>query len=182
MPQRPDMTVRTVGAVAKINDASVLLVSVHLKCCGRAGGPEDEQRLNEVDAIRQAVQSALAAQQIAAVFISGDLNLVGSRDPLELLAANLDVDHSSLAVPQTYQLDGLSNATWSDPFQPFIPGRLDYVLHSDSTVSVMRGFVLDTADLSEHWRQQHSLQTADTATASDHLPVVVDFTMRVLDH
>jgi endonuclease/exonuclease/phosphatase family metal-dependent hydrolase len=178
MPQRPDHSVRTIGAIAEIDNHSILLVSLHLKCCGRAGGPEDEQRLNEVDAIHTAVKSALAAQQIDGALISGDFNLVGSRDPLEALATNLDVNRSSLAVPQTYQLDGLSNATWSDPFQPFIPGRLDYILVSDSSIEVMRGFVLDTRDLGPTWLERCKLQAEDTATASDHLPVVIDFKFR----
>ena len=174
MPAQPDRSVRATGAAIDVGGRKLLAMAVHLKCCGRAHGPEDQAREIEVTQIAQAVQAACAATKFDGLVIGGDLNLVGARDPLEMLARSLDCDHSPLAVPQTYQLDGLSNATWADRNQPFIPGRLDYLLYSDSTMECLAGFAFDSRDLDQQWSAKHQVQAEDTSNASDHLPVVID--------
>jgi endonuclease/exonuclease/phosphatase family metal-dependent hydrolase len=174
MPHQPDKSVRVMGASIDVFGRKLLAVATHLKCCGSAGGPEDQIREVEVGQIRHAVKLALGQTEFDGLVIGGDLNLVGARDPLELLARGLDLDRSALAIPQTYQLDGLSNATWADRNQPFIPGRLDYILHSDSTIDCLHGFVFDSQDPDQTWRDAHQVQPGDTAAASDHLPVVLD--------
>ncbi|MCZ6444681.1 MAG: endonuclease, partial [Planctomycetota bacterium] len=66
------------------------------------------------------------------------------------------------------------NATWADPDEPFVPGRLDYLLYSDATLTLPRAFVLDSRDLNPRWLDRHGLKLDDTASASDHLPLIAD--------
>ena len=74
-------------------------------------------------------------------------------------------------MPDTVRIDDLDS---SDAGQPFVPGRLDFLLYSDASLSLARSFVLDTRDLSPRWLKNHRLRPADTADASDHLPIVAD--------
>ena len=108
------------------------------------------------------------------VIVAGDFNLVGARRPLDLLTTRLDIPGLSLIEAEPYQLDGLSNATWSDRKQPFVPGRLDYLLYSIAQFRVRGAFALDSVDLAPQSLQSHRLRAEDTASASDHLPLVVD--------
>ena len=81
---------------------------------------------------------------------------------------------TDLAIIDAYQLDGLCNMTWEDGDTPFAPGRLDYMLYTDATLEAARSFIYDSRDLSEHWLKFYGLDAADTAKASDHLPLVAD--------
>ncbi|MHC4993154.1 MAG: endonuclease/exonuclease/phosphatase family protein, partial [Planctomycetota bacterium] len=172
----PDLPQRTIRVAASEVGARrrLLVLSVHLRCCGWAGSFEDRTRQVEADALRRAVQAALPATNAHGVLIAGDLNLVGSRRPLDLLAEGLDGDGSALTVAEMLQIDGRSNATWGDPDLPFVPGRLDFLLHADSSLERVNAFVMDTRDLEPQWLQRHGLRADDTVSASDHLPLVTD--------
>ena len=173
-PDWPDHAVRAVGAIVERAGKRLLIVSIHLRAGGRAGSYKDRTRQVEADAIRRAIQQAASGQPYDGLIVAGDFNLVGSRQPLDLVAEGLDADGSALAVAEAYQLDGLSNATWSDPDEPFVPGRLDYLLYSDATLTLARAFVLDSRDLNPRWLDRHGLKLDDTASASDHLPLIAD--------
>ncbi len=125
-----------------------------------------------------AVGQALAAGSFDAVIVAGDFNLVASRDPLDRLAASLDRDGSPLFVAEPLQLNGLSNATWLRRGSPFLSGRLDYVLYSNSSLRLLHSFVLRSTDLPTRWLRRHHLQPDDSDLASDHLPLVSDFQWR----
>ena len=112
------------------------------------------------------------------IVIAGDFNLVGSPDPLTLMAAELDFDGTGLKIASSLQLDGRSNVTWSDAAQPFGPGRLDYLLYSGSTLKLLGSFVLDSRDVEPRWRDTHGLDVNDTDLAADHLPIVADLMFR----
>ena len=167
MPDRPDRSIRIVGGELTLPDQRLLVVSVHLRCCGYAGSFEDRTRVVEADAIRRAIADAVATGRFDGVIIGGDLNLVGSRWPLDILAENMHV-------VEPLQIGGRSNTSWRDDRQPFLPGRLDFMLVTDASLSVRRSFVLDTRLLNPRWLRRHGLRTGDTTEASDHLPVVVD--------
>lgn len=175
-PDQPKRSMRVIGAKIASKGHSLLVASLHLKCCGRADGPEDETRLTEAQAIHDAVKAVEAGLPGAAgVVIAGDFNLVGTRMPLETLQQGIDLESSALGLANPYQLDGLSNATWFDRHQPFVPARLDYMLYSDSSMKVLRSFICDSSDLAAKWLQAHGLQADDNEKASDHLPIVTDY-------
>lgn len=63
-------------------------------------------------------------------------------------------------------------STWRDDESSFAPGRLDFVIYTDSVLN-MRGFVLNTAEMLADELAAYGLQAEDTA-GSDHLPLVAD--------
>lgn len=173
-PDRPDRQVRTVGGIITIGDRRLLVASIHLTCCGRINSREDESRRVEVDLIHRAIEAARVEAPFDAAVIGGDLNLVGGYEPLRRLQAGLDVDGTDLTILEAYQLDARSNATWANPAESFVPGRLDYLLISDSTLEAAGSFVFDSADIAARRLAKLSLRPSDSATASDHFPIVTD--------
>lgn len=171
---REDHYLRAVGTIIEHAGKRLLVISMHLRARGRAGSREDLIRGLEVETLRQAIRSAMLGENINGIIVAGDFNLVGSRRPLDLMTRWLDLEDWSLKAAQAYQLDGLSNATWADPDEPFVPGRLDYLLYSDATLTLARSFVLDSRDLNPRWLDRHGLKLDDTASASDHLPLIAD--------
>ncbi|MGB0325863.1 MAG: endonuclease/exonuclease/phosphatase family protein, partial [Phycisphaerales bacterium] len=111
--------------------------------------------------LRDAIAKKLG--QSHRVVLAGDLNLVGSQIPLERL------EESGLTTIDMRQPDGATTATWDNESSSFLPGRLDYVLHSRQLNPTM-AVVFDTQDVDPSWLP-HSLRRE----ASDHLPLVVDF-------
>ncbi len=173
-PDWPDRSLRVAGAVIETANKRLLCVSVHLRCCGAIGSQQDFIRILEVETIREELRKLAESGTIDGVIVAGDFNLVGSRRPLDLLTDQLHVNGLSLIAAQPYQLDGLSNATWSDRKQSFVPGRLDYLLFSSRTVALRSAFVLDARDLNPDALHRLGLRSDDTASASDHFPVVAD--------
>jgi endonuclease/exonuclease/phosphatase family metal-dependent hydrolase len=174
----PEAGLPALGGIVELKDASLLIVTLDLQCCGNGTETVEEYvRQIEVAAIHEALTEALTRHGggVDAVIVAGDFNLVGSREPLETMVREGDVDGSGLAVAEALQLDGLSNATWDGGAGPFPPARLDFMLFGDASVRLERAFVLDTRDLTGVWLDHHGLRAEDTARASDHLPVVADF-------
>jgi len=164
--------VRYVGATVRTAWRDTAVASVHLKCCGSNGSPEDERRLSEAKIINTVFEQLVPGPRATRV-IGGDLNLVGSRPPIDRLRAKLDADGSALEPVETIVLGDNAIYTWRNPDSSFSPGRLDYVLYSDANAMVVGAFVLDTGRLSEDALAALGLRRGDTG-ASDHLPVVVD--------
>ncbi len=167
------------AAVVRIEGRRLLAVTVDLQCCGNgAHTPEETVRIAEARALAASIRAELEAQESRAdaVVVAGDFNLVGSREPLVLLASGSDPDGSDLAVSHPLGPRGLTDATWSGAraARAFPPGRLDFLLYSDSSLGLERAFVLDTAELPARWLARYGLEPEDSARASDHFPLVAD--------
>ncbi len=143
----------------------VNFISLHLRCCGGPTGEAEQQRQKEATAI----QGFINSHQSPRFVIAGDLNLVGTTKPLEILQCD------RFSVVNAYQPDGLQNATWSDSSSSFTPGRLDWMLYSPQSLEVINCFVLETSDLLPESLTPYNLLSKDTAELSDHLPLVADF-------
>jgi endonuclease/exonuclease/phosphatase family metal-dependent hydrolase len=169
--------VRVMGAVVNTPAGKIAAASLHLKCCGTAGSSEDMRRISEAQAINAAMFQAVPTSGAVAAVIAGDWNLVGSRTPLDIARANIDLDGTEMAVADPMVLGDAAMYTWRDTNQPFPPGRLDLLVYTDSSAEVVNAFVLDTARLSERALARMGLDRTDTA-ASDHLPVIVDLKPR----
>lgn len=169
--------VRFVSAIVKTPAGDVAIATVHLKCCGTVGSSEDKKRIAEATAVQAAMASALGTESARLRVLTGDMNLVGSTTPLEKIGAGLDFDGSSMTAAEPLLLGDNSEYTWADEKEKFPPGRLDYVLYSDSTAVVLDSFVLDTRRLGDRSLARMGLARSDSA-ASDHLPVVVDLKMK----
>lgn len=166
-----DWKVRSVAGRINSPIGPVAVAAMHLKCCGSADSWEDQLRVREARAINAAF--AAAAKDVKVRVMGGDLNLVGSRPPLDALRAGIDADGTDLSVADPVVSGDRAMYTWVDWSTAFTPGRLDYLLYSDSSAEVVRSFVLDTSRLSDAALNAAGLSRSDSL-ATDHRPVVVD--------
>lgn len=170
-------TVRAVAAMVSTPLGDVLALSTHLKCCGSNGSREDRIRMAETSAINErfgAVADAAVAgegRRIAARLIGGDLNLVGSRGPMDNLRAGLSGSGRDLTPAETPILGYDAAYTWRNDRSSFGPGRLDWFLVGDARV--VGSFAVDTRLIDPATLAALGLEPDDSAI-SDHLPVVVD--------
>ncbi|MBL9120187.1 MAG: endonuclease/exonuclease/phosphatase family protein [Phycisphaerae bacterium] len=180
--EKGDRDVRVSGAILERDGKRILFASLHLKCCGRINSKEDETRLAEAKAIHDAIQQASAklaeaGTPLNGIVVGGDFNLVGARAPLLTTAEKLDLDGSDLDIVPTFQLDRRSNATWRSTGNDFLPGRLDWVLLSGSSLTIRQSFVFSAEDLSEQAVSTLALPASALKEPSDHQPVVVDLAL-----
>ncbi len=170
--------VRFIAARIKTPAGDFLAGSAHLKSRGSKDSPEDRRRLAEAGAINTVLRSLLDSAE-APVFrvLAGDLNLVGTRPPLDVLRGALDTDGTAMEISDAYVLGDTTITTWREDANAFTPGRLDYMVFSDASLSTANAFVLDTRRLSDAALARIGLDRADSA-ASDHMPVVVDLLPR----
>ncbi len=176
-----DRPVRVVGAVLDLDGQSILLASLHLKCCGRLASSEDETRLAEAAAIHDALRQATEKSPFAAIIVGGDFNLVGEPSVIDRISAGLDGDGSPLDPVDALQLNGIANATWRSADESFVPGRLDWMLVSGASARVARSFVFNTDDLSAQAIAALALPASALKEPSDHMPVVTDFILVPID-
>ncbi len=170
-------TSRAVFALVSTPNGDVLACSTHLKCCGSAGSREDLIRKAETAAINErfaAIASTL--RQESGVddevrLIAGDMNLVGTRDPVDIIRRGLDTGGGDLIAVDTPVLAGDAWYTWRDDRNAFSPGRLDWVLVGDARP--VQSFALDLRLIDPEVLTEWGLRPGDTGV-SDHLPVVVD--------
>ena len=171
----------------------LLVINTHLPCCD-----DDAGRQVEADAIMEFVRDAITpggAVNVAAntgIVLTGDMNLVGSRQQLITLLTGDIVDEVTygpdfapdwdgtdlfdLASPQT---EVRMPYTWKkqNPFAGAdMPGRLDMILFTDSVLGVGNRFNLFTPNMSAGELTALNLQADDVTDISDHIPHVCDFT------
>lgn len=174
---KPKGVIRFVAARVETPLGNLVSGSMHLKCCGAKGTVEDLQRIAQTETIEQFLFGEMAKAKGDLPLLSGDMNLVGTRTPLDKLAARLDSDGSDLSIADAYVLGGDSTYTWSEADSAFSPGRLDYALYPDSELEVANTFVLDVERFRGEAVGKAGLQS-DDFKASDHRPLVVDLVRR----
>ena len=161
-----------VAGVELPSGKQLIVVSVHLKCCGYAGSKEDITRISQAKQIADLIGSIGAGYD--GVIVIGDFNLVGSGTTIRVLA---DPDGADLKQSILSRLDGQSVQTWRSLTNGRFPsGRLDTVMYSPGKLVHQNGFVLDTVQLSQAERQALDVRKMDSR-ASDHLMLVADFAL-----
>jgi endonuclease/exonuclease/phosphatase family metal-dependent hydrolase len=180
------------GFVIDLNpdfNSQLLLIVAHLPASSNNSG-----RQLEADAIMAFIRDAKNPGGLITVptgtpmMIIGDLNLVGyAQQLITLLTGDIvntgqfgnpfppdwddtDLDHilpRSTDIPFFY--------TWYSPPSSYSPGKLDYMIFSDSVIESVKKFVLFTPAMSSDSLVANNLQPGDVETASDHLPLVSDF-------
>lgn len=172
--------------------SKLLLIGAHLPCCGN-----NEGRRNEIDALmmflRQSKdgQGGIPLAENTPIILLGDLNLVGDSQQLRtLLTGDIqdtvrfgpkmipDWDGSGFADLMPYCTNVPFSFTWYDPNASFGPGRLDFMIYSDSVIEPVKKFVLFTPALPADSLTKYDLSADDALNASDHLPVVADFVQK----
>jgi len=170
----------------------------HYKCCGNEAN--DPQRQQQSDAIVGWLRDARTpGGQIdlppgTAIAIVGDLNIVGTFKPVEtLLTGDIsdenrygpdfppDWDGTGLVDARPlHNIDGPDQWTWRDDNDRWPPGRLDFIIYSDSVLSVAKQFVLNTTtmrpeELKAAGLERFDVTIDDVGRQYDHLPLVIDF-------
>lgn len=167
------------------------IVSAHPPCCAKT-----DERQEEFDAIMAWLRGLRPGAGPAGVepvpagtptVVAGDMNLVTASYQLRTLTDGAirdtarygpafapDWDGTALEDAFPLHLTGLEAYTWRNDDDTYAPGRLDFIVYSDSVVSEGRSFVLWTPDLPYETIRRYGLRPEDTEQASDHLPVVVD--------
>jgi endonuclease/exonuclease/phosphatase family metal-dependent hydrolase len=96
----------------------------------------------------------------------------------------LDWDRSSLADARPrHNASGSERYTWRNDLERFPPGVLDRILYSDSVLSSVNQFVLDTTEMSYTDLFRAGLRAVDVmrdpqAGIHDHYPLVIDLILR----
>ena len=175
----------------ELDGKDLLLINAHLPCCDNDSG-----RQEEVDAIMSFLrdakngQSSLDLQENTPVIIAGDMNFVGkNRQVQTLVEGNIqneflygpdfspDWDGSPLTDLRPFASHTPLALTWYDTYSSYNPGRLDYIIYSDSALKCLNRFSLFTPTLPQDSLTKYTLLTHDTPNAADHLPVVADFSL-----
>jgi endonuclease/exonuclease/phosphatase family metal-dependent hydrolase len=173
---------------------SLIVVLMHPKCC--SGISEDQSRQETVDGVAAFLRDVTRGEgpfgvgAETPVAVVGDMNFVGDAQQPRTLrtgqiqntgqfgrSASPDWDDSSLLDTNPRQTGAPLHTTTFSP-GGFPPGRLDYAYVTDSVLDVVHELALTTRPLSDAILQEQGLQRDDTPTASDHLPVVLDLTLR----
>jgi len=168
------------GAWVDIDGSEVLFIPVDLQSGGSVGGLQDRLRVLQARTLKEHIIRELHTRdEPAPIVIGGDLNLVGSTEPLMVLSGGMDIDGSALSATDARRLGQASYFTWRDAGGgDFAPGRLDFTLFSDAALEQVGGFVYATDDLTEAQLERLGVERGLSARASDHLVVVTDLRHR----
>jgi len=172
-----------------VNGREVLIVNIHLPCCNN-----NVSRQEEIDDILQYVRKAKEGQlsfdlqENTPIFIVGDSNLVGPASQRNSLRDGdiinngsngpdffPDWDDTSLEDLISSTTGTPASYTWYNPESSFFPGRLDYVMYTGSVIYNINDFSLFTEGLSQNELILYNLSKSDTENASDHFPLVSDW-------
>ncbi len=166
------------------------VVSAHPPCCDK-----EKERQDELDGIAAWLRDLVTPggrdlPQGTPIVVAGDMNLVGGARQVRTLIAGEIADEESFGPSHPADWDGtpLGDAeprhaggrdiyTWRDARGSFAPGKLDYIVYSDSVARLGNAFALATEELDAATLERYGLRADDTLDASDHLPVVADLTL-----
>lgn len=174
---------------------NLLFTNAHLSCCAK-----NSERQSQVDEYvsfllqLKEVGAGLGFTEFTPFIYAGDLNLVGYAQQLTTLLTGdiqnvnqfgpggpLDWDGSDLTDQICRQTDKRMAYTWRNDQSPYPPGRLDFMIYSDKVMNAEKSFSLQTEVMSADRLALYNLNANDTGGASDHFPVVTDFSLLVID-
>lgn len=192
-------------------DEDLMVMNNHFSCCTEMNPPDpfdaqEESRQREADALVNWMRDGRTPGEVydlpqnTAMLVVGDLNIVMDPDVYDPLGTLLsgdiyfeedfgsdsppDWDGTPLAdAHPLHNVTGPNDYTWRDDDSDFDPGRLDYVLYTDSILKEANKFVLNTVEMSDPDLVAAGLERYDividksplTPLRYDHLPIVVDF-------
>ena len=172
-------------------NSDMLVVVAHPKCC--SGTEEDQKRQNQFDAIISFIRNSannigdLTILPNTPIVVMGDMNLVGdSRQYKTLISGDIEYNetYGKDFIPD-WDSTGLDDAipyvlntgmTYTTNPGSFPPGRLDFIVYTNSVLKEENSFIFDTKKLTTEQLLKYGLSEKDTEV-SDHLPVVVDFNL-----
>ncbi len=174
-----------------IGKNKLLFIVAHPPCCNK-----DEKRQREIDHIMAFVRDVksgtgqVTVPRGTPILIAGDMNLVGDARQLHTFLSGDIVNTGLYGTPFHPDWDGTDLAdlkprhpnwpmafTWFNPHSSYSPGRLDYMIFTDSVLKPLRDFVLFTPEMAPDSLRAFYLNKNETTLASDHLPVICDFSV-----
>ncbi len=173
----------------------LFFINSHFSCCGA-----NDNRQEQVDELMGVIRELkdgggpfTLAEGTPIVHV-GDFNLVGYRQQLVTLTDGDIVDEDSFGIdflpdwddsPFTDLFSTHTHVrmgyTWRKDGSQWNPGKLDYILYTDSVLEPDKHFVLNTLAMPEEDLSNYDLELEDTNIASDHLPRVMDIRVSNLD-
>ena len=168
----------------------LLVLNSHFSCCDN-----DDDRQEQVDELVQIIREWRLAgngpfdlPEGTPMFHVGDFNFVGYSEQIETVTDGNIKDQDTYGDDFPLDWDGTAITdlfsrhshkrmayTWRSDGSSFNPGKLDYVLYTDSNLSILNHFVLNTLSMPESVLNEWDLEQEDTNEASYHLPIIVDF-------
>ena len=184
---------RTMCALLQTDDPInpyLLILNSHFSCCDN-----DDDRQEQVDELVQVLREwrlndngPFNLPEGTPMFHVGDFNFVGYREQIETVTAGNIQDEGIYGSDFPLDWDGTAITdlfsrhthkrmayTWRSDGSSFNPGKLDYVLYTNSNLSILNHFVLNTLAMPDSVLNEWELEAEDTNEASDHLPRIVDF-------
>ena len=184
---------RTMCALLQTDDPInpyLLILNSHFSCCDN-----DDDRQEQVDELVQVLREwrlndngPFDLPEGTPMFHVGDFNFVGYREQIETVTAGNIQDEGNYGSDFPLDWDGTAITdlfsrhthkrmayTWRSDGSSFNPGKLDYVLYTNSNLSILNHFVLNTLAMPDSILNEWELEAEDTNEASDHLPRIVDF-------
>ena len=177
----------------------ILILNAHPACCSN-----NQARQEHFDALIQFIHDAKTIGGVidlpinTPISFSGDMNLVGYAEQYYTIINGTisdtitygngglpDWDNTPLRDQVCYFNEQNIAYTWnaSNPsLGDFPPGRLDFVFYTNSVMSVDKSFTLSTEHMSPFLLTQNNLLSDDTKIASDHFPLIVDFSLPMLTY
>ncbi|MBD3366829.1 MAG: hypothetical protein GF405_01490, partial [Candidatus Eisenbacteria bacterium] len=170
-------------------DVDLSVVSAHPPCCD-----QEKRRQEQLDGMAAWLRMLKEPDGVSVPWgtptvVAGDMNLVGGSIQLETLLAGRIVGEERHGPSHDPDWDGTAlrdadpritgrreNYTWRDRETAFAPGKLDYIVFTDSVLEMGNAFVLATEHMRPEDLDRYGLLADDTVEASDHLPVVADLT------
>ncbi|MFT7592122.1 MAG: endonuclease/exonuclease/phosphatase family metal-dependent hydrolase, partial [bacterium] len=175
-----------------VPDSNLLLIVAHPPCCAN-----NTARQMEVDQIMEFVREAkqgkgpIPIDTNTPIVIVGDMNFVGEHNQLTTLLTGDIFDEATYGSDFTPDWDGSNlldskphttgvpfSFTWYSESSAFSPGKLDYILYTGSNLKLDNTYTLYTPGLPQDSLNAYKMQSRDVVIASDHLPVVADFTLK----
>ncbi|HIA31600.1 MAG TPA: hypothetical protein EYN82_08505, partial [Candidatus Marinimicrobia bacterium] len=166
----------------------LFFINSHFSCCGA-----NDDRQEQVDELMRFVRDLknglgpFTLEYGTPIVHVGDFNLVGYRQQLTTLTDGDIVDEASYGIDFLPDWDNSPltdlfsrhthirmGYTWRKDGSSFNPGKLDYILYTDSVIEPEKHFVLNTLAIPETELLEYGLLAEDTNIASDHLPRVMD--------
>jgi len=175
--------------LVQVDDVRKLLIfNAHMSCC-----ENDDRRQREADSFIAYMRDLMTPggnvdiESNTPILLVGDLNLVGYAQQLQTLLTGEIVNQAQYGPSHTPDWDGsdlydlISRQTelrmaytWRKDTSSYWPGRMDFIIYSDSVMTADTHFTLYTGEMKPENLAAYGLVVDDTQTASDHLPVVAD--------
>ena len=197
-PGEREQAIALVDLPDDVYDFDLYVMNNHFKCCG--GTDNDPRRQQQSDSIIAWIRDArtpggeIDLPEDTAVIVCGDLNIVGGFQPVQTLIDGDIVDETTYGDDFSPDADGTAmtdahplhnivgpdDYTWRNDNDKWAPGRLDYIVYSDSVLPAVKKFILDTTLMSDAGLKAAGLQRLDVAVDNegkeiDHYPLVIDF-------